>query len=409
MRRLIRSLPYVLVGAIAAPLQLVGAAQAGVLGLFADKPKEVYGPFEVTAYSSSFRVGDHRSKVTRKSYGIRYRGQDVRLAEPKSPNLPEPSMAKEFDRVYAIEWKEPVLLVEVGYPSSWRRQYLVREVEGQLRTELVFPQADNLAGEPYMDDPVRRLDADLGPDGEGATQAAEGQLVARLRGSSPWLLAGLYTVIDTRTLAITRLQHPEESESLPEIIQRSPDGNSFVRLRAYGPGLHVHDLPEGTLYTVPIDRKLHQVDIAGSEYRDPAWFDHFFEWQPPKQGGHYRLRARPDAKPLVRGGSFTASAGPRALEHYELNGDHTDLVPQVVATIERELGGVPVSAAERDAKMTRGHYIAAPGDYWWVGDSLVHFFAAEHLFEVRLLAGPSGPVERIAKRVDALVRGSGQD
>ena len=107
--------------------------------------------------------------------------------------------------------------------------------------------------------------------------------------------------------------------------------------------------------------------------------------------------------------AFREFAGPHALEHYELNGDHTGLAPQVVATIERDLGGVPVSAADRAEKMTRGTYIAAPGDYWWVGDSLVHFFAGPHQLEVRLLAGPSGPVERIAKRVDALVGAGGDD
>src|SRR5690349_7346606 len=100
MRKLRRTLPYVLLGAIAAPLQLLGTASAGVLDRFTDKPKETYGPFEVTAHSSSFRVGDHRTKVTRYGYSIRYRGQDVRLAEPKNPNLPEPSMATTFDRIY---------------------------------------------------------------------------------------------------------------------------------------------------------------------------------------------------------------------------------------------------------------------------------------------------------------------
>lgn len=354
-----------------------GVARAGLLG---GGPKESIGPFELTPHESSHWVGVWETKVKTVTWSIRFRGEAVRIGGETR-----------FNTVVSFPTATPALLVNAGYPYDKSRYHLLRDEGGKLRIEDVGPV--QVPGDGGNWAPVEWL------DDQPTQEWTNGPILGRLPMSGGrYLIAGLYAILDTQTLAIHRLPMPPEHPYTQKIVARSPDGRSFVRMSHGGEPpvagyLVVQEFAAGHSYALPVDS--HRMRYTSfNDISKPEWIAHHFEWK-TKAGTAARLVERASFKPLPFRGEFGSGPGG---EDYSIEDVGAEFGQRFIRFLEQRYKGRRVKATDPEAARPDG---GPPVEYWYyvaIGDTTLAIQSVDERFAVWRLRGPDeGLVRKVCE------------
>jgi hypothetical protein len=384
MSRLIRVL--VVLSGVAA----IGAAALRVWWTVPDRVEPV-GPFAVVTHTTSYLAGWNEGQLRRATtehYALRYRDRPFAFEGKAGLFRDTTQRYTTVNAVITFPAAEPVLLVNVGDPNNRSFFYLVREVGGAARAELVGEGAGGVAVDWLT--PV--------PNDSGARQIAVHR--KRLLPGGRWLLVGDGAVLDTRTLAAHAITAPPgvSLNTFARPIAISPDERSVVRFGYLGddaPAFAVTDFTIDSSYALPIDRAT--MRYGEWEELDAAWLDHHFSWQ-RTAGGHDRLARRPAFAPLPYRGRLSVDQSDGYRE-YQLLPVKPAMREQLAAFLVAEMQGERFPA---DAN--------AIADSVRVQGRTVHvLFADEHVGVFMARGSDTRLVAEIARRFDAALRGGAYD
>lgn len=371
-------------------ISAAGTARAALPGL--GGPKETIGPFELTEHESSHWVGAWETKTKTLTYSIRYRGEKVRIGEETR-----------FNCVVSFPSATPALLVNAGYPYGKSRYHLLREEAGVLRIDDVGPVA--IPGDTEDWAPVEWLDQQPSAQREERPSAILGR--KRMSGGR-YLVAGLYAVLDTQTLAIHRLPVPPEHPYWSQIVARSPDGRSIVRVAPGGEPpiaayLVVQEFAAGHSYALPIDTRRMRY-AAFDEVLQAQWIDHHFEWK-SRKGSAPRLVERTSFRPLpIRGSLSPANDG----DEYVIEGAAEQFGERFLRFVEQRFGGRRLKPGDPQAARLDGGETNDEWLYVAIGDNTLAIQSVDGRFAVWKHRGPdAGLVARVSAAFEKeLNRGS---
>jgi hypothetical protein len=210
------------------------------------------------------------------AFEIRHGGKLVVLegADPAS------GAAVRLERVSAVATLPstiPALLVRGEQEMREGYCFLVPADSAGARSELVSPCL-SLAEASELTHDLARLGERRTPGGD-----VPGGEIDRRTFVRPGLYLFSRAVLDTRTLAVHRIEIPEDVIIPPSTppLALSPDERSFVRFAFLHqsdetPGLLVTDFVAGATYTLPIDAE--RMRLPDVDELDPAWLAEHFRW-----------------------------------------------------------------------------------------------------------------------------------
>lgn len=362
---------------------------------------EACGPFELVT----------RDTHSWDSYIIRYRGapwafHDIDGASQARPNA-----------LISFTSPTPAFLAHVGDPNNTGAYYLIREVNGAPRADLLTESHGGVSAD-WIDDPAR---------GAGLRDTAIHR--RRLEGGR-YLLVDDTCVVDTATLWVHRFALPTDLAlvSFKGSLGLSPQASSFVRLATDGDGrpcLLAICFLDGTTQVVPIDRR--RMRHEQFEDLDAAWVDHHFDWR-TEDDGCDRLVVRSDFLPLPYRGRLTVNTD--GYREYRLPPSSPTLLDTLAAFIRSEwpslvdasadeatqdpaLPGSPDTTAVQDPG-ARSSSDAAIADLDATGlriaGGAVHCgYYENHVAVYSTGSGSSRPVLLIARRFDQELAGGRHD
>ncbi|MEP6573285.1 MAG: hypothetical protein ABJD11_11345 [Gemmatimonadota bacterium] len=251
----------------------MGFVVAYRVGRVPDRSQSV-GPFEVVTqpmrFSPGWETGRARKSST-DSYSLRYKGHPFSFVGKAGMFSDSTATYDYFNAMFTFPAPTPAVVVNVGDPNNRSFFYLVREVDGAAKADLLGEESGGVSGD--------WLDPAPG-DSSGQRDVA---VHWRELGPGRWLLLGQYTVLDVQTFTTHHLTQSEDA-SLNDFkapIVMSPDGRSFVRfgylLKDNAPALVIFDMISGNPYTLPIVRSV--MRFNGWEEIDAGWVNHYFEWR----------------------------------------------------------------------------------------------------------------------------------
>jgi hypothetical protein len=293
--------------------------------------------------------------------------------------------------VATIGGQPAALLVHASGDSNAGDCYVLTDVAGRVRTTLV--------GECVYPFDADRLTNDATGFRDLRDRVAVRGRIDRATFATPGLYAMQGFLVDTRTLAVRRVDVPDDVSLVPSVppLGVSPDERSLVRF-GYGehadtnPELVVTDVVARHTYTLPIDaRRMHLQQLG---QLDPAWVSRAFEWR--REDGVDRLVERAHFTPMPYRGVL--SVGGDGTGYYWLEPVHEGLRDAVVAFLATEMHGerLPRNEQSPTVQPMRVDGQVVEVSYGETGD-------AGAWVHVGLPYGakPSGIVAEIAHRFDA--------
>jgi len=280
----------------------------------------------------------------------------------------------------------PAIVVNVGDPNNTSFFYLVRELDGRVRVDLVGETSGGTVAADWIDVPAEH----------GGTIRNTTLHRARLdRGR--WLLLGDFSALDVETFTARALTRPDGAWVAPfrPPITPSPGGTSFLRLASGSgpdtePVLACFDLQSGAADLV-------RIDPQAMRYRDlddidASWVAYHFEWV-RDASGHEHPTPRPDVSPRPWRGRLLIDrhSGRRT---YEVLPANEEMAEVLVDFIEKEFGGT---------RLPRRH------DYGWstdvrLADTILAVSASDRRARVWLDKGTSSRiVAEIGARFDDML------
>lgn len=281
---------------------------------------DALGPFAISTIAAYFySTGESDRLAAHAEFLVRYKGQPV----------------AGFDRAGAVAivgTDKPTLLAQALNANAAGECSLISEDGDRAKVEAVGSCTAPITAHPLTSD---------------AARFSAAKKLAPVPGwfdRDTFAVPGLYqierTILDTRTLTVTRFSLGDEPTPIPNVppLALSPDERSLVWFGIDGsedrPMLGVTDFTTSQSYTLTIDRARMRYNTFDD--LDPAWLAHHFEWR--RGDGHDVLAERPSFVPLSYHGDLTLGR-PGDYSAYTLRPGGAELRKLVVELLVTELGG----------------------------------------------------------------------
>jgi len=325
-------------------------------------------PFELRRVEKSYATWSTGGRTYYWEYSARWRGKKLKFTTPGHSHHSYEIDGEDtpietfwcFNMGWAlgtVKWltSEPkkqsvaseMLLICTGDPANDPRWFLLKERDGALDATWLSSSNDVIPiwkiwplgktpPRPVQLDTTYAYAYDLGLY---PLRNYESELAFSKEAMPRYILAGDTTLLDTGSLQTIRLPRPDKNLVRRDPFCLSPEGDiiCFWARRSEELGIEQIAIASGEVRWTKIDKK--KLHLRYTIDATPAWIEKVLLWQSEIAGGPRWVSIRPDASaPFWVGEIEPKQLHATERQSYSLRGYTRELMPEAVATLQREAG-----------------------------------------------------------------------